>query len=300
MTGSGGPVDGTWEVQEADGVVLVQDAGRPGHAHLGVPRSGWLDPAAARAALRLVGDPDDAALLEVALGGLALRATDDRWVALTGTARDVRVDGRAAAYGRAVRVPAGAVLSLGPPRAGVRSWLAIGGGVTVPPVLGSRSTDTLSGLGPARLRTGDLLPLGEPAAPGVEEPPYVVGGAARAGGAGHGAPVELRVDPGPRLDRLALEAWARLTTTVWTAAAGDRVGVRLDGPALEHAETSELASEGLVLGAVQVPPDGRPLVFLADHPTTGGYPVAAVVRAADLGGCAQLRPGDPVRFVAGR
>lgn len=221
---------------------------------------------------------------------LALRASVARWVAVTGAPCDVTVDDRPVGHGRAERVPAGAVLRLGPVTAGVRSYVAVGGGWDVPPVLGSRSTDTLAWVGPPRVVPGAVLPVGDadPAPVALDVPPP-----------GRTGPVLLRVDPGPRLDRFAPDTLARLAATSYVVGtASDRVGLRLDGEPLERAADGgrELPSEGMVLGAVQVPPDGRPVVLLADHGTTGGYPVVAVVRTDDLAACAQLRPGDPVRF----
>ncbi len=274
------------EVLGVGALVTVQDAGRPGLAHLGVPRAGWLDPPAARLANRLVGNSDDLAVLEVTVGGLSLRTDVACWVAVTGATCAVTVDGRAAGHGRPERLPAGAVLALGPATAGVRSYLAVSGGVAVEPVLGSRSTDTLAWVGPPRVEGGTWLPVGEPMGPPrAADVPAVT------------RPGPLRLRPGPRADWLAADAVAVLCGTPYAVAAdSDRVGLRLDGPLLRRARDGELPSEGMVLGAVQVPPDGRPVVFLADHPTTGGYPVVAVVDVADLAACAQLRPGDPVRF----
>jgi biotin-dependent carboxylase-like uncharacterized protein len=172
---------------------------------------------------------------------------------------------------------------------GLRSYVAVRGGVDVPPVLGSRSSDRLSGLGPEPLAAGDALAVGDLAG---EEPVVDV------------APVRppsdrpvLRVLPGPRRDWLVAGAWTRLTSDAWTVSTdSDRVGLRLTGPQLARARDDELPSEGLVPGALQVPPDGAPVLFLADHPVTGGYPVLAVVVTADLPAAAQLRPGDEVRF----
>jgi biotin-dependent carboxylase-like uncharacterized protein len=183
------------------------------------------------------------------------------------------------------------VLALGVPARGLRAYLAVRGGVAVPPVLGSRSTDALSGLGPAPLAAGDRLPVGDLAA---DEPLVDVAPVASL----PDRPV-LRVLPGPRRDWLADTAWAALRDAAWTVSAdSDRVGLRLTGPRLARARDDELPSEGLVPGAVQVPPDGAPVLFLADHPVTGGYPVLAVVVTADLPVAAQLRPGDVVRFRA--
>ncbi len=275
----------TWTVLETGGLVTVQDAGRPGLAHLGVPRAGWLDPPAARLANRLVGNEQGAAVLEVTLGGLRLRAEAAGWVAVTGAGCAVTVDGVARGHGRAERVAAGAELRLGPAVTGVRSYLALAGGLTVEPVLGSRSTDTLAWVGPPRVADGTQLPVGRPGTPAAVD---VVAPTRRG---------PLRVDPGPRADWFADGVLERLCATSYVVGdESNRVGLRLRGEPLERTRDGELPSEGLVLGAVQVPPDGQPVVFLADHPATGGYPVVAVVRPDDLALCAQLRPGDPVSF----
>ena len=273
-------------------LTTVQDTGRPGWAGIGVTRSGAADAFSAGLANRLVGNAEAAAVLEVTAGGLRVRAGRTLLVALTGAPATVDVDGRAAPWNAPFPLPEGAVLSLGVPAAGLRSYLAVRGGIDVPEVLGSRSTDTLSGLGPAALRAGDRLPVG---APGPEQPVVDVAPVA----APERAAV-LRVLPGPRRDWLAPAAWTALTTAEWTVGtASDRVGLRLTGPALPRAREGELASEGLVPGAVQVPPDGAPVLFLADHPVTGGYPVLAVVVTADLPRAAQARPGDVLRFRPG-
>nr|WP_204261938.1 biotin-dependent carboxyltransferase family protein [Blastococcus saxobsidens] len=269
----------------------VQDTGRPGWAGIGVTRSGAADRPSAALANRLVGNPGSAAVLEVTAGGLRVRAGRALLVALTGAPAPTDVDGRAAPWNAPLPLPAGAVLTLGTPSAGLRSYLAVRGGIDVPEVLGSRSTDTLSGLGPAPLRAGDRLPVGPP---GADQPVVDVAPVAPPG-----RPVVLRVLPGPRRDWLAPEAWAALTTAEWTVApASDRVGLRLAGPALVRAREGELASEGLVPGALQVPPDGAPVLFLVDHPVTGGYPVLAVVVTDDLPAAGQVRPGDVLRFRA--
>ena len=276
-------------VEEADGLVTVQDRGRVGLAHLGVPRAGSLDGPAARLANRLVGNDEAAAVLEVTMGGLAVRATEAVWVAVTGAHCAVAVDGRASAHAEAVWVPRDGTARIGPPDGGVRTYLAVSGGIAVEPVLGSRATDTLAWVGPPRVVAGTELPVGSPGgAPATYDAPRSP------------RPGPLRVDPGPRADWFADEALERLCATAYTVKSeSNRIGLRLDGPPLERVRDDELASEGMVLGAVQVPPDGRPVVFLADHPTTGGYPVLAVVRADDIWRCAQLRPGDELRFSRG-
>ncbi len=152
-------------VVRAGALSTVQDLGRAGWAHLGVPRSGALDPGALRLANRLVGNPESAAGLEITLTGCDLRPTRATTAAVVGAEADVWVGDRPGDTGRPLAVPGGAMLRIGPARRGLRCWLAVAGGIAVDPVLGSRSTDTLSGLGPAPLRDGDLLPLGAPTAP---------------------------------------------------------------------------------------------------------------------------------------
>ncbi|MFH8938624.1 biotin-dependent carboxyltransferase family protein [Streptomyces griseosporeus] len=281
-------------VVRAGALTTVQDQGRPGYAHLGVPRSGALDAPAAALANRLVGNPAGAAVLETTLNGCAVRPRSTVTMAVTGAPCPVAVDGRPVAWGAPVRVPAGAVLEAGAAVGGIRSYLAVQGGIGVEPVLGSRSSDLLSGLGPAPLTDGAVLPLGQPGA----------GPHARVDVAPQpGPPAELvlRITLGPRDDWFTPDALRTLTTRAYrVSAASNRIGLRTEGPALERARAGELPSEGMVLGAVQVPPDGRPVVFLADHPTTGGYPVIGVVRPADLPSAAQALPGTPLRFVAVR
>ena len=273
-------------VREIGAAVLVQDVGRQGWAHLGVPRSGALDAPAAALAQRIVGNPADAAVLEVLLGGLAATTDDGVWVAVIGAPCEVTVDGGQREFGAAVWLPEGGTLRLGRPTSGLRSYVAVAGGIVVEPVLGSRSTDTLGGVGPPPVGVGDVLPVGRtrhaPLPVDTPRPP---------------APGPLRLLPGPRADRVVGDAVALLCRTSFTVSPdSDRIGLRLLGDPLPLATTDELPSEGMVLGAVQVPPDGCPVVFLADHPTTGGYPVVAVVDERDLWQCAQLRPGEAVCF----
>jgi biotin-dependent carboxylase-like uncharacterized protein len=207
----------------------------------------------------------------------------------------IEADGEVRTIGphQATRVPAGAVLRCGTATRGLRSYLAVRGGIAVPPVLGSRSTDQLSGIGPAPLRAGDLLPvggLGREAAQPWPEPARAWPAADR--------PAVLRVLPGPRPEWFAPDALAGIAGATYTVTpASNRVALRLDGPPVPRVDRGELPSEGLVRGAVQVPPDGRPVVFGADHPVTGGYPVVAVVLPRDLDLAAQLPPGAQVRLL---
>ncbi|MDQ1040044.1 biotin-dependent carboxylase-like uncharacterized protein [Streptomyces sp. V3I8] len=281
--------DRAFVVVRPGALTTVQDRGRPGHAHLGVPRSGALDAPAAALMNRLVGNPPDAAVLETTLDGCDLRPRSAVTVAVGGAPCPVSVNGRPAAWGAPVHVPAGALLSVGTAVRGVRAYVAVSGGVAVEPVLGSRSTDLLSGLGPPPLAAGAVLPLGRPSGSraGVDVAPQP----------SPPAELVLRVTPGPRDDWFTAAALRTFTTRTYRVSpASNRIGLRTEGPALERAVDGELPSEGMVLGAVQVPPDGRPVIFLADHPTTGGYPVVAVVHPTDLPGTAQAVPGTPLRF----
>jgi KipI family sensor histidine kinase inhibitor len=310
--------DGTIEVLQPGLLTTVQDLGRPGLAHLGVPRSGAADLASLRLANQLAGNPDDAAGLEVTLGRLTLRFDDAGIVAVTGapvaltlTETDRGTSGAPARgrtpvgqpaprHGTAFAVPAGSVLRLGAPAAGLRSYLAVAGGIDVPPELGSRSADRLSGLGPPPLRPGDRLRVG-PARSAIRQPPDDRPGTDLAPVGAD--PVLLRVIAGPRDDWFAAEALATLATASYVVTpASDRTGLRLAGPPLSRSpeRPGELPSEGVAAGSLQVTHDGQPILLLADHPTTGGYPVFAVLISADLGVAAQLRPGQRVRFVVRR
>lgn len=277
------------EIRRPGFATTVQDLGRPGHAALGVGRSGAADRGSFRLANRLVGNPSGAAGLEVTLGGLVLRASASTTIAVTGADCPLTVGGRAFGLNAPITLPAGAELSLGVASAGLRCYVAVRGGIDVPPVLGSRSTDTLGKLGPPPIAAGTLLPVGDDALgfPCVDlapRPPFPV------------APV-LRVTPGPRRDWFTDPA--RLLSTVYTVSPdSDRVGLRLVGPPLERARDGELPSEPCVPGSLQVPPSGQPILFHADHPTTGGYPVIAVVDEEDLDVAAQLRPGQTLRLRA--
>ncbi|MBP2706605.1 biotin-dependent carboxyltransferase family protein [Microbispora sp. RL4-1S] len=267
----------------------IQDLGRPGFAHLGVPRSGAADAPSLRLANRLVGNRDDAAGVELTFGGAALRFRGGGWVALTGAPCPVEVSGRPAGMDAPVWVPPEAVLRVGTPREGLRTYVAVRGGVRVERVLGSRSTDSLSGLGPPRLEAGTVLPVGTaaPAAIRVDHVPR----------RRPPRPPVVRVLPGPRDDWFVREALEILCAGPYEVTpASNRIGARLRGAPLARRVGGELPSEGMPLGAVQVPPEGQPIVFLADHPPTGGYPVIAVVAAADVPVVAQTRPGDLLGF----
>jgi biotin-dependent carboxylase-like uncharacterized protein len=273
-------------------LTLVEDEGRQGHAHLAVPRSGALDRGALAEANRLVGNEAGRPGLETTLTGVALRATAAVVVAVTGAPAPVTVDGRTVAMAEQVAVGAGSVLAVGAARTGLRSYVAVDGGIALEPVLGSCSTDVLSGLGPPPLRAGDVLPLGAPHGVLATQATGRIPDRGRPSG-----PLLLSVRPGPRDDWFTAAALTTLVSRPYLVGRhSNRIALRLEGPTLRRAVNTELPSEGLVLGSVQVPADGQPLVFLADHPTTGGYPVIAVVDHMDVDGCAQVRPGDEVRF----
>jgi len=270
-------------------LTTVQDLGRPGWAHLGVPLAGAVDRAALRAANRIVGNASGAAVLETTMSGPTLLFEADAVVVVTGGRCVVTLEEEVVPLGSTVTVRRGRTLRLGPVQHGVRSYLAVRGGIDVPEVLGSRSTCTLSGLGPPLLALGDRLPVGTSVDSAVAAEPAVLPAISD-------EPV-LRVLPGPRDDAFTVDALRVLTSSAYTVStSSDRTGVRLEGPALQRVSNGELPSEGVLPGAVQVPPDGQPIIFLANCPTTGGYPVVGVVLPADLAHAAQARPGSTVRF----
>nr|WP_267489885.1 biotin-dependent carboxyltransferase family protein [Enemella evansiae] len=269
--------------------LLVEDLGRPGNARLGVTTSGAMDRGALRLANRLLGNAESRAGLEILLGGATLRAERDLLVALTGANVPIRIDGRPVAWGEPLRLTAGQVLEIGRPEHGVRCYLGVRGGVQAPEFLGSLAADPTTGLGPAPLAAGDTIAIGEPGA----NPPHPVDTIPGSGGGEVLLPAVL----GPRDDWFTPAAIDTLARAAWEVSGdANRVGVRLSGPVLERARDGELPSEGMVRGSVQVPASGQPIAFGPDHPTTGGYPVIAVIddHATDLLG--QARPGQTVRF----
>ncbi len=293
---------------------LIQDLGRPGYADLGVSVAGAADTRSARQANRLAGNPADAAVIENLFGGLELTAHGDTVLALSGAEAPTAVVSpggdrdRPAPLNTPFALLDGETLSIGTPYRGVRIYVAVRGGLTVDPVLGSRSTDTMSGIGPAPLEPGTLLPIGE--APGAtpvgtsETTPLPAGTTPGALGDGR-TPTLLRITAGPRQDWFGPDAASALAGHTWlTTNESNRIGVRLatdpedpEAAPLERVRDGELPSEGVVAGSLQVPPSGLPVLFLADHPVTGGYPVIAAVVPQDLPVAAQLPPGHPVRFV---
>jgi KipI family sensor histidine kinase inhibitor len=274
----------TVRVEDAGWLSFVQDRGRLGVAGLGVPRAGGADPYALRLANRMVGNGDDGAVVETTARGPALRFSVPAHVAVVGTAV-VSIDGHEVPSGSVIPVAAGQTMTTGSEKGGLRSYIAIAGGIDIARVLGSRSSDVLSGLGVGPLRSGDVLGLGPPGRPS---------GRTRAIDASREGPT-VRIMVGP--DVFPSATFERLVSTTWeVGASSNRIGVRLQADRPLTVPNLDIASRGMVTGAIQLPPDGQPIILLNDHATVGGYPVIATVVSADLGLLGQLGPGDPVRF----
>ncbi len=285
------------EVVDPGALLLVEDRGRPGFAHLGVPPSGACDSWASAAANVLAGAPPDAAVLEITLGGTELRVVETCVISIAGADLGAeRDDGRALAPGAAHRLPAGARLRFAGGRRGMRAYLALAGGLVADRVLGSASTwapGASQGVLGRALVAGDRIEpqfRGDLAAGGRTWPATLAPNPAAADG-------PIRFIPGPDLRHLPPDVVAAFAATAWRAASAiDRMGIRLDGDPLPAGR--EALSHPLVPGAIQVPGDGRPLVLLVDGPTIGGYPVMGVVTRAELARLAQVRPGDGLAFAA--
>ncbi len=271
---------------------LIQDAGRPGFGSSGVGRAGAFDRAAHRQANLLAGNPADVPALEVLGGGLHLRSTREHVLAVTGAVGSIRVDGHPVEHGRSFVVLPDQDVRLDTFDVGLRAYIAVGGGFLADEVLGSCSTDTLSGLGPVPLAAGTKLPCGFPFGPapdGLDVPALIASGS-----------TSVDVILGPRHDWFTEAAVARLLASAWTVSpTSNRIGIRLDGPGLERSRDGELPSEPCVFGSIQVTSAGLPVVLGPDHPVTGGYPVIAVVADRHLDRLAQLRPGETLRFRRG-
>lgn len=315
-------------VETAGLQALIQDRGRPGRSDVGISSSGALDRAAADRAARLVGNMPDTACLESVLGGLSLRAAGDQVLAVTGAAVELKVvpaptsesadrsaieqsepaeqtvsaptpeRGWRPRPGLPFALKDGQTLRVGAPSDGLRVYVAVRGGIETPAVIGSGATDTLAGLGPSALSDGDRLAVGRDPGTAVDWP-LEVAGSPVAQPTPPSGPLEVRVVLGPRDDWFTPEALESFQEQEWAvAAASDRVGARLEGRELARSIERELPSEGTVPGSIQVPASGLPVVFLRDHPVTGGYPVIACVLEADLDLMAQAAPGRTVRFIA--
>ncbi len=294
-------------VTRAGFLASVQDLGRVGHRQSGVSTAGALDRHALRIANLLVGNDASAAGLEMTLGKLRLRFTDDRLIAWCGGAFEVKAAEASLSQGRVAVLREGDELILTAPERGARAWLAISGGIDVPVVLGTRATDLRGGFGGLEgrtLRDGDVLNLGSLL-------PQAARIASRLGSAGiatWAAPNEwantvrvhgfLRVMRGAEWRRFEPAAHGSfLRETFAVTAASDRMGVRMEGSPLRLLHSAEMLSEAVAAGTIQVPPIGQPILLLGDCQTIGGYPKIAHVITVDLPAAAQLRPGDEVRFV---
>jgi biotin-dependent carboxylase-like uncharacterized protein len=291
------------EILDPGMLTLLQDLGRPGYASMGVSSSGALDPVSLRAANRLVGNDSGGATLETTFGGLRLRARGEQVLAVTGAPVPLSITtpaeatggagSRSVTFGHPFALGSGEELLLGRPAAGLRSYLAVRGGFDLEPVLGSLSTDVLAGLGPEPVTAGAVLPVGMPAGaiPAVTLPDLT--------GAGPLDTTEVVLDVvlGPRTDWFSADAIGVLTGQSWLVSSrSNRVGLRLEGESLTRVVDAELPSEGTVSGAIQIPPNGQPVLFLADHPLTGGYPVIGAVATHHLPLAGQLPPGARIRF----
>ena len=278
------------EILKTGPLALVEDLGRPGLAHMGVTRSGAADRRSHTLANRLVANPNEHATIEVTFGGFSARVRGgDVAIAVTGADADPSVNGVAIGTNSIHYAHDGQVISLGAPHSGLRSYLAVRGGIDAAPVLGSRSYDVMSAIGPRPLQPGDILSIGEHSTdfPELDQAPV----ASIADDL-----LELKVVPGPRDDWFTRPDV--LVRADWVATdRSDRVGMRLTGPRLVHRwPDRQLPSEGATRGAIQVPPNGLPVILGPDHPVTGGYPVIGVVADDDIDKVAQLRPGQHVRF----
>ncbi|MEZ2391904.1 5-oxoprolinase/urea amidolyase family protein [bacterium RCC_150] len=280
---------------------LLQDLGREGHSGLGVSAAGALDRASLRRANRVLGNAPAAAAIESVAGGLKIQAVGDQVLAVAGAPSELVIgskpDDTGETWHRTVPMATafalldGETLHLGAPTSGFRSYLAVRGGLDAAPVLGSRSTDTMSGIGPAPLAAGQLLAAGGAAESNVVGNPEL-----QPDYPGNGVTV-LEVVPGPRADWFDQAALDSLTAQDWEVLPqSNRIGMRLDGTPLQRTRQGELPSEGTVAGALQIPPEGLPVLFLADHPITGGYPVIAVVVDTQLDLAAQVPIGGKIRF----
>lgn len=276
-------------------LTTVQDRGRWGYQAEGVPVAGPMDPCAHRAANALVGNSPEAATLEVTLLGPELRFDDDRVVAVAGAEFELFVDGGRVPGNHAVAVRRGAHLRIGRRVKGARCYVAIAGGIDVPLTLGSRATHLISAMGGLRgraLAAGDRLPLGTP-----ERPPRFDVDASAGLPALPPGRATIRVLPGPQLDYFAPEALDVLQSGRYTISTkSDRMGFRLDGPALPHARGADIISDATPLGVLQVPASGQPILLMADRQTAGGYPKLATAISADIAVAGQLGPGDTIAF----
>jgi antagonist of KipI len=290
-----GPKPGGVHVVKPGMLTTIQDAGRWGFQALGVPVAGPMDPMSHRLANALVGNPREAAALEITLLGPELEFEDERVIAVAGAEFALTLDGKAVPYSAPFVVSAGSHLRFGERRRGARAYLAIAGGIAVAPVLGSRSKHLVSAMGGAAgraLAAGDHLPLGDPSR--IDGTPLAPQPAAITLPERH---ARLRVLPGPQREYFSGDALDALQSGPYTIGQNsDRMGFRLAGPRLAHARGADIISDATPLGVLQVPASGQPILLMADRQTTGGYPKIATVIAADIAVAGQLGPADTIEF----
>ena len=280
------------EVLEGGMLTTVQDLGRHGYQRYGVPVAGAMDPFALQAANALVENSLDEAVLEITIVGPTLRATESCLIAVTGADLGLRVNGRSLPSWMAVFVRRGWVIEFGERERGCRGYLAVAGGIDVPPIMGSKSTYLRGGFGGFEgraLREGDLIPVGQtafhlPSLAGKEFPADRI--------PDYSETSEVRVVLGPQDDYSTEEGIATFLSSEYKVSSiSDRMGYRLQGPEIAHKGRADIISDGIALGSVQVPADKQPIVMMADRQTTGGYPKIATVISADIPLLAQCLPG---------
>ena len=273
-------------------LTTVQDLGRYGYQCYGVPVAGAMDPFALQAANALVGNSLGEAVLEITITGPTLRATESCLIAITGADLSFRANGRSLPSWMAVFVRRGWIIEFGERKRGCRAYLAVAGGIDVPPIMGSKSTYLRGGFGGFQgraLEEGDLIPLGKPAF----HPLSLAGRVFQTGRIpNYSDSPEVRVVLGPQDDYFTGEGIATFLSSEYKVSpTSDRMGYRLQGPEIDHKGQADIISDGIALGSVQVPADKQPIVMMADRQTTGGYPKIATVISADILLLAQCMPG---------
>ena len=275
------------------GFLTLQDQGRIGYANIAVPTSGAFDQKSHQLANRLIGNFPNACAIESLRGSFEFRTDSELVISATGAPTSVQVDGREHEMFRSIFVPAGSVVSVSPGSIGMRTYLAIRGGIVGNQIMGSSSYDELSQIGTPPIKPGDKFSVENQVAGSITgdyTPGSVITGLNT---------VELETMPAPRWSGFS-NSDILFTSEYQVTSSVNRVGLRLSGPALVWNSESRLASEGVVTGAIQIPVDGMPLIFGPDHPTTGGYPVVAVVSRNSLDLLAQTAPGTVIRFKSAR
>ena len=274
---------------QASGFITLQDQGRIGFANIAVPTSGAFDQSAHHLGNRLVGNFPEVCSIESLRGTFKFLADTDLVIAVTGAAASVQINGREHEMSRAVYIAANSTVAIKPGSMGLRTYIAIRGSISGDSVMGSNSYDELSQIGTPPIKAGDQLSIGNQVSGSISGdyfPNFAVSGQAE---------IELEAMPAPRWSGF-INGQTLFDTEYQVTESSNRVGMRLSGPELIWNSKERLASEGVVTGAIQIPVDGMPLIFGPDHPTTGGYPVIAVVSRNSLNLLAQSAPGTKVRF----